>query len=147
MLGMVIAAKVVGGYGVGSKFVMIPVYYDMFRFYLGKEPYPGTLNIEIVSEPRDYAKIANVCKPILISEQKWNNKILGALYLWYAFIDEPFKCKVIAVRPLKSKHPPNILEIVSSKYIRGSYGVKDGDQIRLRLLCNNTSEDDVKQVY
>ena len=99
------------------------------------------------SEPQDYMKIASICQPIVVPEQKWDDKILGALYLWYAFIDEPFKCKAIVIRPLKSKHPLNVLEIVSSKYIRGSYGVKDGDQIKLRLLCSSRGKDDVKQVY
>jgi len=128
-------ARVISGFGVGAKFVKIPVYYDIFLFYLGKEPYPGTLNVEVVEGPKSYVELAELCRPIEVPEQRWGDRVLGALYMWFAMVEHPFKCKAVIIRPMRSRHPPNVLEIVAPRYIRGEFGVRDGDEVVIRLFC------------
>ena len=109
-----IQGKLVKGLGIGGRYVSHPYYTDWFKRLLGCTPYPGTLN---VWTDTDWRELASQCRPIVIPEAKWNGVVLGSVYVWRARLEELAEL-VALIRPLKSRHEPEVLEIVACKKLR-----------------------------
>lgn len=101
---------------------------------LGEEPYPGTLNIE-TNLPTEV--IESRCTPQYIKSVISGSDVLGGFKYWLGRIgaDSTQFIDVLILRPNLSRHGPNVLEVVSSKYLRGVLGLKDGDHLYVELRC------------
>jgi len=131
-----ISCRVVSGIGEGGKYVRLGHYEDIFKKLLnGEKPYPGTLNIHC---DINYKELINICKPEVIP----NIEGYGGFYYWYAILENPklgsnsVRLNVIVLRPFLSRHKEYVLEIVSNIYLRGYLMLRDGDAIKLSLICN-----------
>jgi riboflavin kinase len=124
---MIISGIIVSGTRKGSYFVSQKVYSDQFIHILGFKPFPGTLNIEV--NEKDLQEIVNISKQKLniihgqegFGDVKYikstlNNKIDGALLF-----------------PVKTEHPPKILEFIANENLREDLNLKDGDLVTLIL--------------
>ena len=116
-----LTGTIIGGVGTGARYVAIPGFSRQFGRILGKEPFPGTLNIDI--RPQD--------RPLLgrLSAMKASEGIIirgfcsgGTEY----FPAVALRCEVmpgtlcipaVAVFPEVTVHPEHILEIVASERI------------------------------
>lgn len=116
-----VKGKVVRGIGKGSFFLSLDPYKSFFKGLLGKEPYPGTLNIEL---PDDWDKILS-----------FPNEYQPAGYggILYA-MGNLQGIKVIVIRPQKSKHSKKIIEIVSDRYLRENLKIQNGKIIELDIF-------------
>lgn len=113
--GKAIAGCVLAGFGEGAFYVK--KYAPYFKEKLGIGPFPGTLNIKVEKPP-------GMANPVRIEP--------GAGMM-------PVNCYRARVRakgreveaaivvPEKSKHPKEIIEIISSANLRQELGLKDGD--------------------
>lgn len=131
-----IRCKVVSGIGEGSKYIRLSYYEEILKSILnGEKPYPGTLNILC---DIDYKALITKCKPRTVS----NFRSYGGFYYWYAILkysklgNNYVKLDVVILRPFLSKHKGNVLEIVSSTYLRNYLGLRDGDVVELDLFCS-----------
>jgi len=131
-----IKCKVVSGIGEGGKYVRLSHYEEIIRKLLnGEKPYPGTLNIHC---DINYKTLINVCKPKVIP----NMESYGGFYYWYAILENPklsenpIRLNVIVLRPFLSRHEESVLEIVSSIYLRDYLMLRDGDVVKLSLICS-----------
>lgn len=104
------------GLGRGAYFISQEPYRSFFKGLLGKPPFPGTLNVELNSDWIEELPLKNHYQPA--------NK--GGF--WY-YLGEIENLKIVVIRPDKSKHPNNILEIVASEYLRDLFDLTDGDRI------------------
>jgi riboflavin kinase len=124
---MIINGIIVSGTRKGSYFVSQKFYSDQFKHILGFKPFPGTLNIEV--NGKDLKEVINISKQNLniihgkegFGDVKYikstlNNKIAGALLF-----------------PVKTEHPPKILEFIAIKNLREYLNLKDGDLVTLIL--------------
>lgn len=119
---MILRGKVVNGFGEGSRYVSI--YRDVFLKYLGIDPYPGTLNIELLEPPELPMEIV---KPIEIPPPSpLYGKVL-AVKAWIRGVE------VYIVRPLRSRHPGRIIEVVSQYNLKEKLGVKTGDVVEILI--------------
>ncbi|MET1101083.1 MAG: DUF120 domain-containing protein [Pyrodictiaceae archaeon] len=107
---IIIRGKLVKGLGVGGKYVSHPYYSFKFREILGCDPYPGTLNID---SDTDWRELASHCRPLVIESTNWNGVELGAVYVWRARVQGVDNDKITLIRPLKSRHKPQVLELVA----------------------------------
>lgn len=127
---MVVEGKCISGFGVGAKFMAHPYYEKAFSELLGCKPYPGTLNI--VSTV-DWRELASNCEPIVIPETLWDGRRLGAVYAWRARIRvDSNTFEVLLIRPLLSKHSPEVLELVSCSRLRDAIR---GTSLRVEVFC------------
>ncbi len=111
-----ITGKLTKGLGVGKKFISHPYYFKKLSSILNCSVYPGTLNLETNT---DWRKLASECEPTVIPPTVYNGRVLGAVYVWEArILTDNFSTECILIRPLKSSHPPNILEIVACQRLR-----------------------------
>ncbi len=128
-----ITGKMIKGLGVGRKFISHPYYFRKLSSILNCSVYPGTLNVETDT---DWRKLASECEPTIIPPVVYNGRVLGAVYLWGARLvlsDLTTECAII--RPLKSSHPPNVLEIIACQRLREKIHNLD---IAVEVECKET---------
>lgn len=132
-----IEGKIVSGLGKGAYFVKM--YEKLFLDNLGFVPFHGTLNLEV-------KKIPKLDNPITIMPSEYNFK---PVHCYMAKFNgertdasqrrvrvhtprRPF-IQAAVIRPVATKHPENIVEIIAPICIKDFYGLKDGDKFSCSL--------------
>jgi len=122
-----IVGRYVKGYGVGRYYVEHPYYNSILQQLLNCKPYPGTFNIKANV---DWRELAVKCRPHVIPGMLVDNVELGGVYVWYAWLG---RTKVLLIRPLKSKHEPNVLELVACTRLEGY----DEEHVVVEIECED----------
>ena len=125
-----IRGRIVEGLRVGSTFTQVPWVRKQFIQKLNIDPYPGTLNLEIVDQkgsqnfrelkstlgieiiPEDPSFCSAQCYPVLI-----NDRLKGAI-----------------VFPRVKDYPQNKMELIASRNIKEALSVKEGDILEVESL-------------
>lgn len=119
---VVLRGRVVSGFGEGAKYVEL--YKGRFREYLGIDPYPGTLNVELIERapqlPLNKAIVIPPPHPGFVEVYAYR-ALLGGL-------------EVYVVKPAKTRHPPSIVEVVSSYYLREKLKLRDGSLVEIYVM-------------
>ena len=124
---MDIKGIVTSGQGKGAYFMSLPVYKTQFEKQLNFTPFPGTLNIKISEEEID--TIHNIDEDNLkIIEGKEN---FGDVLLIQATLNDEVDGAIVF--PKKTTHNENILEFITSKKLKDTMGIKDGDPVKITL--------------
>jgi riboflavin kinase len=130
---LIVRGRVTVGLGVGGKYVSHPYYREAFSKVLGCTPFPGTLNLATDS---DWRLLASLCQPMVIEETVWNGTRLGAVYMWRVLSLGPLKGdrqpRALLIRPLLSKHPSNVLEVVACVELRPLLA---SDEVSVAIEC------------
>jgi riboflavin kinase len=132
-LSLTIKGQVFNGLGEGAYYIMQKQYKEQFIEKLGFNPYPGTLNlklnrkydVKIIKELETYPGIEihgfknkdRTYGPVKCFNATINNKIKGALVL-----------------ALRSHYDSTVVEVISSKYLRGSLKLKDGNEVSIEIF-------------
>ncbi len=113
---------VYSGKGTGKNFVALPWVQAQIERKLGFTPYPGTLNLQLTEETREKRKFLDPKKGLLVKPE------IGyyAGVLFRASI-ECLECAIVA--PLMPDYPSDVLEIISSLYLRRKLGLIDGNRV------------------
>ncbi|HLD57927.1 MAG TPA: DUF120 domain-containing protein [archaeon] len=120
---MQLKGKIVSGSGVGAK-IMVD-YLEKFRQVFKMDVFPGTLNLQLEKEwemPQNSGYIEGFTKPD-------GTKRGGVYFLRAKMKNFP----VFIIRPQLTRHPKNIIELVSPINIRKQYGLKDGDFLEIHI--------------
>ncbi|BAW32050.1 MAG TPA: CTP-dependent riboflavin kinase [Methanothermobacter sp.] len=125
---MKIKGTLTSGSGEGAYYMSKELYSHQFKEKLGFEPYPGTLNIII--QDKD---IPSIKECILHAKKiKGKEKFGDVLYMEAALNN---KIKGAIIFPVKTHHPPRILEFIAPVYIRQTLKLKDGDTVTILADC------------
>jgi CTP-dependent riboflavin kinase len=130
-----IRGRIVEGLRVGSTFTQVPWVRNQFIQKLDVDPYPGTLNLEIV-DPKDSANFRELkatpgveitpedpsfcrahCYPVLIDGGLKGGRLKGAI-----------------VFPRVNDYPENKMELIASQNIQEVLSVKQGDVLEVETL-------------
>ena len=127
---MRIKGKIVEGLGVGRDFTRIPWVRTQFVSKLSIDPYPGTLNLEIVDPrslktfealkktkgveipPQNPSFCTGKCYPVLL-----NGRLKGAIVL-----------------PVVDDYPKNKLELITAENAKEALSVKTGDLLEVEVM-------------
>jgi CTP-dependent riboflavin kinase len=127
-----IRGRIIEGLRVGANFTQVSWVRKQFISKLSIDPYPGTLNLEIVEQkdlqnfevlkatqgveilPEDPSFCSAKCYPVLI-----NGLLRGAIVL-----------------PMVEGYPENKMELIASESIKGVLSVKAGDDLEVEILSN-----------
>lgn len=119
---MEISGRIITGLGEGASYVQ--KYQQEFLEKLGFTPFPGTLNLKTAAETEKLfehsIRVDSAQKglhPVLCKEVIINNKVRAAL-----------------IRPLKTSHPKDVLEILAPLNIKDYFHLQDGDEVTVRIL-------------
>ncbi len=131
---IILKGKYVKGLDKARYFMSLKPYKEIFMKLMNKEPFEGTFNVEI-TDHLTYKDLLEKCGTYhIIPEQHYNGRLLGGVYIWLGEINGIGN--VLVIRPFKSAHKENILEIVSDKKIREILNLEYGDQIEIKIICN-----------
>jgi riboflavin kinase len=125
-----IRGRIVEGLRVSANFTQIPWVRNQFISKLSIDPYPGTLNLEIVGQrdlksfkklkatqgveitPEDPSFCTGKCYPVLIGR-----KLKGAILF-----------------PVVENYPKNKMELIASLNIKEALSLKIGDTLEVEIL-------------
>lgn len=129
----IVKGTVLSGTGRGAKFISLPIYKNIFENLLGKEPFLGTLNIEL---PTEDAKFVNkkFSEGQVFDNLEYNNKEYGGIItipLEVIYNGESYNG--VGVRPYLTVHDSDVLEIVSPIHLRKNMNLEDGDHIEVKI--------------
>lgn len=127
---------VITGLGEGEYYTTLEGYKRQFQGKLGFTPFPGTLNLRLDSQSIAAREILDVWKGIGIEGFESEQRTFGG--------GKCFPCKIINDRaegiksaviiPDRTHYPEDVLEIISQVYLRCELQLKDGDEIRTRVM-------------
>ncbi|MBI2665122.1 CTP-dependent riboflavin kinase [Candidatus Woesearchaeota archaeon] len=116
----IVIGKLISGTGKGAYFVSL--YSKVFQEKLGFTPFPGTLNLKIEGH-------FNLKEDKKIALKKDG---FGDVDCFPIILQKEYKCYLI--RPHKTVHPGNILEIVAPVNLRELFHLNDGDDLECELV-------------
>jgi len=116
--------RVVSGLGEGAKYVLL--YREAFIRYLGINPYPGTLNIDV---GHDASEALAKAKSIAIPPPSPG---YGEVHAYRAFFNG---LQVYVIKPVITRHSRNIIEVVSSLNLRRKLGLRDGSLVEVVVMA------------
>lgn len=125
----VVRGRVTTGLGEGRYYLSRDGYRKAFNRLLNFDPYPGTLNVEV--DPLDREKVAELkeMQGLLVPEFASEGRTFGAVKCFRA---EIHGVEAAAIFPVRSHHV-HTLELISPHHLREKVGLKDGDEVRVKL--------------
>ncbi|MBE0517522.1 MAG: DUF120 domain-containing protein, partial [Methanophagales archaeon] len=131
-----ISGRLVAGLGEGCYYTTLNGYKKQFEAKLGFIPFPGTLNLSLDLLCIVARKKLDGRKGIEIERFESDNRTFGGC--------KCFPCKILNERaegiksaviiPDRTHYPEDILEIISQVYLRGELNLKNGDEVRTRVV-------------
>ncbi len=124
----ILKGKIISGSGVGSKIMLD--YLEKFKQVFKMDIFPGTLNLELQKEFDE--KFEGYIDGFTKSD---GTKRGGVYFLKAKMKNFP----VFIIRPVLTKHPKNIIELIAPINIRKQYGLNDGDVLEVTYKTSNTN--------
>ena len=130
--------KVKSGMGEGRYYIQVPKYLTQFKQKLGFSPYGGTLNLEL--DPLLYQRLEEDLKevpPVEIEGFSESGRTFGPVKCVRAEIfaaknrNVVVPCALLQIQ--RTSHRPTIVEIIAEQYLRGTFKLKDHDELVFRL--------------
>ena len=121
------------GLGEGAYYVTREGYKRQFVEKLGFEPYPGTLNLRITDPESLRARRELDYYPgIEIRGFEAEGGTFGAGKCFRALVNDEIEAAVVIA--YRSHYGPSVLEVISPVYLRGKLGLKDGDEVKVKIF-------------
>ncbi|ABU81729.1 DUF120 domain-containing protein [Ignicoccus hospitalis] len=120
--------KVVSGDGEGRYYLSLEGYRRQVREKLGFDPFPGTLNVLLDPTSTEKKSTLMFKRPIILKGFTENGKRYGEVLAFPARVSGVEAALVI---PLKTHHPPEIIELISPVELRKALKLKDGDEVEV----------------
>jgi riboflavin kinase len=117
--------KITSGFGQAQYFLSREGYCRHFWRQLGYIPFPGTLNVLL--EVPFPAK----AKAIMIEGFSEENRSFGECKCYRIKING---IDAAAIRPERSRYPPELIEVIAPVHLRRALGLVDGDDVEIILL-------------
>jgi len=132
---LVMNATVFSGLAEGSYYMSLEGYRKQFKSKLGFDPFPGTLNLRVVSENLGERRLLESYPFIPIEGFADAKRSYGAAKCYKAIVNE--KARGAIVIPIRAHYGEDVVEIISPESLRKRLRLKDGDLVRIRALLEN----------
>ncbi len=124
--------KIVTGTGQGKYYISRPSYLKSFKTKLGFTPYHGTLNVRIDTADKNRLDLIRGSWPTIITGFEGEEREFGDV-LCYPLEVIRLDAKAAGIKPRRTHHGENILEIISDVCIRDKMNLEDGDEIIIKF--------------
>jgi riboflavin kinase len=126
---------VASGLGEGEHFVHLSGYREQFRERLSYDPYPGTLNVELSEESFRTKERMEEREPIRIDGWSDGDTRYGPVYCYAGRVEtaEQTYEPVHVVRPERTRHNDEILEMIAPEELRLMLDLSDGEAITVHV--------------
>jgi len=125
---------VFSGLGEGAYYMSQDGYKKQFVDKLGFSPYPGTFNLRVRKENQEDVRMLEASPFILIEGFTDGKRSFGPAKCFHGKIADKFACALIS--PVRTHYQGDVVEIISSEYLRKALRVKDGDPVKVRAFSS-----------
>jgi len=125
---------VFSGLGEGAYYMSQDGYKKQFVDKLGFSPYPGTFNLRVRKENQEDVRMLEASPFILIEGFTDGKRSFGPAKCFHGRIADKFACGLIS--PVRTHYQGDVVEIISSEYLRKALHVKDGDPVKVRAFSS-----------
>lgn len=122
------------GLGEGAYYVNQEGYRKQFSEKLGFEPYPGTLNLRVRKEDQEEVRMLEASPFILIEGFTDGNRSFGPAKCFHGKVGE--KINGALIFPVRTHYSGDVVELISTEYLRKALRVKDGDTVKVRAFTS-----------
>src|SRR6187200_1374117 len=131
---------IITGMGEGAYYMSLNGYKKQFKEKLGYEPYPGTLNIKLLDQifmnsRREISRYPS----IFINGFSDNSRTYGWAKCYKANINEGIVNNASVIVLERTHYDDSMLEVIAPISIKETIGIKNGDEISLKIHINNNS--------
>ncbi|MCS7145498.1 MAG: DUF120 domain-containing protein [Nitrososphaerota archaeon] len=124
--------RVFSGMGEGAYYISLQWYREQIRKKLGFDPYPGTLNINLLSwDSIQNRRLVSKYADIVIEGFRDKNRTYGGARAILASFNNSDLCAILYIE--RTHYSDNVIEIISPVYLRGKYGLSDGDKVKVSV--------------
>ncbi|WP_318567327.1 DUF120 domain-containing protein [Salinigranum marinum] len=127
--------SVTGGMGEGRHYISLPGYMTQFRDRLGYEPFPGTLNVDLVPDSVRSRPGIRSLDAVPIDGWEDDERTFGPATCYAATLSsdgEAYEGAHIIV-PDRTHHDETQLEVIAPDRLRDVLGLADGDEITVQV--------------
>ena len=130
----VFEGSVFSGLGEGAYYISQPGYSRQFLEKLGFEPYPGTLNLRVRKEDQEDVRMLEASPFVLIEGFTDGNRSFGPAKCLHGKIDD--KADAALIFPVRTHYAGDVVEVISSEFLRNMLHLKDGDTVKFRAFTS-----------
>ena len=124
--------KVFTGLGEGAYYIRLEEYRRQFRKLLGYNPFPGTLNIQLLTEADvNEFQLLKATIGIQIQGFESEGRSFGPVTCYPATVNGEKKAAVLLIE--RTHHHPNVIEIIAPINLREKLNVSDNDIITVKF--------------
>ncbi len=121
------------GLGEGAYYIGKDGYRKQFIEKLGFDPYPGTLNLKLVTDYDMKTRVELENYPgIELEGFKNETRSFGSVKCYPAIINNKVKGAVVSA--MRSHYNSSVIEIIASTFLRGSLKLKDGNKVKVEIF-------------
>jgi riboflavin kinase len=130
---------VFSGLGEGAYYMSQDGYRKQFVEKLGFDPYPGTFNLRVRKEDQEEVRMLEASPFILIEGFTNGNRSFGPAKCYHGKIADKYPIALIS--PVRTHYQGDVVEIISSEYLRKALHAKDGDAVKVRAFSSVPQRD------
>ena len=129
---MIVTGDVFSGLGEATRYISMEGYTRQFRSKLGYCPYPGTLNLRLVSEIDLKVRKYLITTPgVRIDGFSDGKRTFGGAKCFTGRVNEKTEAAVLLIE--RTSHDESVIEIISPVNLRDKLGLNDGSRIIMTI--------------
>lgn len=132
---LVFEGRVFSGLYEGAYYLSLPRYRNQIKEKLGFDPYPGTLNLRIGEDDVERRRKLDRLPSIRIEGFMDMGRGFGGARCYPVLVNEEVEGALIIAD--RSSYKDDVIEIISPIYLRGHFGLEDGDWVRIRIYVRS----------
>lgn len=133
---LVLRGTITSGMGEGRHYISLPGYNVQFKEKLGYDPYPGTLNVDLVPSSKRERSAIESFEGVPIEEWEDEERTYGAAHCYPATVESAAGQAVgdtHVIVPDRTHHDEDQLEIIAPVKLRDELDLADGDELTIHV--------------
>ena len=125
-----ISGRVLTGLGEGAYYVHLDGYRRQFRAKLGFDPFPGTLNVQLLTDADvSEFQMLKATPGVEIEGFVMGNRTFGPVICYPATLDAKLEAAILLIQ--RTHHERNVIEVIAPVNLREQLHLNDGDSVTL----------------
>jgi len=136
---IVIEGRIFSGLGEGFYYISLPQYFEQIKEKVGFVPYPGTLNIQLLSKDSiENRMLLEKIADIPIDGFSNGQRTYGTAKCIKALFNGEQEAALIFVE--RTHYGKDVVEVIAPVYLRGKYNLRDGDRVFLKVILKTSTQ-------